>query len=89
MPAKNGAPRKPSLPLYIGLGWLGVLAAVPLAARLDTAGLVWLLVGGAFYTAGTVFYSNRQGFRHAHGAWHLFVLAGTASHYVAVGWFVL
>lgn len=89
MPAKNGAPRKPSLPLYIGLGWLGVLAAVPLAARLDTAGLVWLLVGGAFYTAGTVFYSNRQGFRHAHGAWHLFVLAGTTSHYVAVGWFVL
>ncbi|MET3461484.1 PAQR family membrane homeostasis protein TrhA [Variovorax atrisoli] len=89
VPATNGAPKKPSLPIYIGLGWLVVLAAVPLAARLDTAGLVWLLVGGVFYTTGTVFYRNRSGFRHAHGAWHLFVLAGTTSHYVAVGWFVL
>lgn len=89
VPAKNGAPKKPSLPIYIGLGWLVVLAAVPLAARLDTAGLAWLLVGGAFYTTGTVFYRNRSGFKHAHGAWHLFVLAGTTSHYVAVGWFVL
>ncbi|MGJ7555439.1 PAQR family membrane homeostasis protein TrhA [Variovorax sp. RB3P1] len=88
-PARGDAPQKPPLWLYIGMGWLGVLAAVPLAARLDAAGLVWLLVGGVLYTAGTVFYRNRQGFRHAHGAWHLFVLAGTASHYVAVGWFVL
>jgi hemolysin III len=48
-----------------------------------------LLIGGVLYTAGTVFYRNRFGLRHAHGAWHLFVLAGTASHYVAVGWFVL
>ena len=88
-PARGDAPKKPPLSLYIGMGWLGVLAAVPLAARLDTAGLAWLLIGGVLYTAGTVFYRNRQGFRHAHGAWHLFVLAGTASHYVAVGWFVL
>ncbi|MGJ7532036.1 MULTISPECIES: PAQR family membrane homeostasis protein TrhA [Variovorax] len=89
MPAKGSGQKKPSLALYIGMGWLGVLAAVPLAARLDGAGLAWLLIGGVLYTAGTVFYRNRQGFRHAHGAWHLFVLAGTASHYVAVGWFVL
>ncbi len=89
LPAKDGVSKKPSLPLYIGMGWLGVLAAVPLAARLEGAGLAWLLIGGVLYTAGTVFYRNRQGFRHAHGAWHLFVLAGTASHYVAVGWFVL
>lgn len=88
-PARGDAPKKPPLSLYIGMGWLGVLAAVPLAARLDAAGLAWLLVGGVLYTVGTVFYRNRQGFRHAHGAWHLFVLAGTASHYVAVGWFVL
>lgn len=89
MPAGGKALKKPSLALYIGMGWLGVLAAVPLAARLESAGLAWLLIGCVLYTAGTVFYRNRQGFRHAHGAWHLFVLAGTASHYVAVGWFVL
>ncbi|WPH18679.1 PAQR family membrane homeostasis protein TrhA [Variovorax paradoxus] len=80
---------KPPLALYIAMGWLGVLAAVPLAARLDSGGLAWLLTGGVLYTAGTVFYRNRRGFRHAHGTWHLFVLAGTASHFVAVGWFVL
>jgi hemolysin III len=82
-------PQKPPLMLYIGMGWVGVLAAVPLAARLDGGGLAWLLLGGVLYTTGTLFYRNSGGYRHAHGAWHLFVLAGTVSHYVAVGWFVL
>ncbi|MDQ0590539.1 PAQR family membrane homeostasis protein TrhA [Variovorax paradoxus] len=85
----NSAGAKPPLALYIAMGWLGVLASAPLAARLDSGGLAWLLAGSALYTAGTVFYRNRRGFRHAHGTWHLFVLAGTASHYVCVGWFVL
>jgi len=85
---RDGA-SKPPLALYIGMGWLGILAAVPLAARLESGGLAWLLAGGVLYTAGTVFYRNRRGFRHAHGTWHLFVLAGTASHGVAIGWFVL
>lgn len=80
---------KPSLWLYIGMGWIGVLAAAPLAMRLDGAGLAWLLAGAALYTAGTYFYSNRRGLRHAHGAWHLFVLGGTASHFISIGWFVL
>ena len=85
----KGAAVKPALALYIGMGWLGVLAAVPLAARLESGGLAWLLAGSVLYTAGTVFYRNRRGFRHAHGTWHLFVLAGTASHFVSVGCFVL
>jgi len=85
----DSAASKPPLALYIGMGWLGVLAAAPLAARLDSGGLAWLLAGGVLYTVGTVFYRNRRGFRHAHGTWHLFVLAGTASHFVSVGWFVL
>jgi len=80
---------KPSLPLYIGMGWLAIAAAVPLAMQLEGGGLAWLLIGAVLYTAGTVFYRNRRGFRHAHAVWHLFVLAGTVSHYVAVGWFVL
>jgi hemolysin III len=85
----KGAAVKPALALYIGMGWLGVLAAVPLAARLESGGLAWLLAGSVLYTAGTVFYRNRRGFRHAHGTWHLFVLAGTASHFISVGCFVL
>ncbi len=51
---------------------------------------VALLLGGALlYTVGTVFYRNRSGYRHAHGTWHLFVLGGTTSHYLAIGAYVL
>ena len=74
----------PPLHHYLGLGWLTVLAVAPLAARLDRAALAWLLLGAAVYSAGTVFYRNRRRWRHAHGTWHLFVLGGTASHYMAV-----
>ena len=86
---RPGEVAKPSLALYICMGWLGALAAVPLAARLESSALAWLLAGAALYSAGTVFYLNRAGWRHAHGMWHLFVLAGTASHYVTVSRFVL
>lgn len=80
---------KPPLPLYIGMGWLAVIAALPLAAQLAAGGLVWLLAGALLYTGGTVFYRNRRGLRHAHGTWHLFVLGGSISHYVAIAGFVL
>ena len=75
---------EPSLGLYLAMGWLGVLAAAPLASRRDGAGLAWLLAGGACYTVCTFFYRNRRGYRHGHGIWHLFVLGGTASHFVSI-----
>lgn len=78
------APPKPPLALYVGMGWVMVVAAVPLLAQIDARGLQWLLIGAVLYTAGTIFYLNRAGYRHAHGVWHLFVLGGTASHYAAV-----
>lgn len=84
-----GQAARPSVAVYVGMGWLGLLAAVPLAARVDAAGLAWLLAGAALYTAGTVFYRNPRGIRHAHGTWHLFVLAGTVSHYIAISGFIL
>lgn len=86
---RPGTAATPSLRLYIGMGWLGVLAAAPLAARLEGGGLAWLLTGAVLYTVGTVFYRNRRGWAHAHGLWHLFVLGGTASHFVSVAAFVL
>lgn len=80
---------RPPLALYIGMGWVGVAAAAPLVAHMEAGVLLWLLVGAALYMAGTIFYVNRAGYRHAHGIWHLFVLGGTASHYVAIAWFVV
>jgi hemolysin III len=85
--SREDAPPSPAL--YLALGWLCVLAAIPLAARLHGAALAWLLAGAAFYTGGMVFYRNRGGWRHAHGTWHLCVLGGTASHYIALACFVL
>lgn len=76
--------RRPTLWLYVGLGWLCVFGALSFASRLGSVGTAWLLAGAACYTAGTVFYRNHAGWRHAHGMWHLFVLAGTTSHYVAL-----
>ena len=83
-----GRERVPSVPLYVAMGWLGLVAAVPLVQSLSPAALAWLVAGGVAYTAGIVFYANDTRWRHAHGIWHLFVLAGTACHYVTVLYFV-
>jgi hemolysin III len=86
---RAGQGGRPSVAMYVGMGWLGLLAAVPLVVRMDAGGLVWLLVGAVSYTAGTIFYRNPRGIRHAHGTWHLFVLGGTVSHYIAISGFIL
>lgn len=79
----------PPLWLYIGMGWIGVLAAWRGSMQLAPTGFALLLGGALLYTVGTVFYRNRSGYRHAHGTWHLFVLGGTTSHYLAIGAYVL
>jgi hemolysin III len=77
-----------SLGLYLVMGWMGLVAIQPLAAGLGAAGLGWLIAGGAFYTGGVVFYALDERFLHFHGVWHLFVLAGSSSHFVAVAGYV-
>jgi hemolysin III len=72
-----------STALYVGMGWLIVIAAKPLWESLPMAGLAWLLAGGLAYTAGVYFYL-RKTLRFGHFVWHLFVVAGTACHFVAV-----
>ena len=72
-----------SLMLYLGMGWLLVIALHPLWLRVPVSGLMWLIGGGLAYTAGVAFFAAHQ-LRYGHFVWHLFVLAGTACHYVAV-----
>jgi hemolysin III len=73
-----------SLLIYLAMGWLALIAIVPLIAALPAEGLAWLVAGGLFYTGGMVFYLYDEVWRHAHGIWHLFVLAGSSAHFVAV-----
>ena len=73
-----------SLVIYVLMGWLGVIAVKPLIAALTPAGFAWLAAGGLFYTVGIIFYALDETLRHGHGIWHLFVLAGSTSHYLAL-----
>jgi hemolysin III len=69
--------------LYLGMGWLGLIAAKPLLSQVPKGGLIWLLAGGLAYSAGTIFYHWR-GMKYHHAVWHIFVLAGTLCHFWAV-----
>jgi hemolysin III len=72
--------------LYLAMGWLALGALRPLARALEGGGLTLLLAGGVLYTVGTLFYALDRRYAHAHGVFHVFVLAGSACHY-AVVWF--
>jgi hemolysin III len=69
--------------IYLGMGWICVIAARPMLERVPAGGLWWLLAGGLAYSLGTIFYL-RKGMKYHHAVWHLFVLAGTACHFMAV-----
>ncbi len=72
--------------LYVAMGWVAVIAVVPLFERMSTAGLVWLVAGGLCYTAGAVVFLFDHRVRYAHFVWHLFVMAGSSCHFFAVFW---
>ncbi len=73
---------------YVLMGWIIVFAIKPLADSLPSGGLVWLIAGGMAYTLGVVFYAwKRLPFNHA--IWHLFVLAGSLCHFIAVIFYVI
>jgi hemolysin III len=72
-----------SLILYLGMGWLIVVAIDPLREHVPAQGLRWLVLGGVAYTAGVAFYAAKR-LPYAHFVWHVFVLAGTGCHYMAV-----
>jgi hemolysin III len=76
-----------STALYVAMGWLVVVAAVPMVQRLPVVTLAWMVAGGLAYTAGTYFYHGRRPWAHA--VWHLFVMAGSACHFAAVATQVL
>lgn len=86
--AKSGA-RIVSVVIYLLMGWGALLAWQPLLRALGPTGFAWLAAGGAFYTVGIVFYALDARLKHAHGVWHLFVIAGGATHYGVILNYVL
>lgn len=80
-------PRLSSL-IYLGMGWLIVIAIKPLYDALAFWGLFWLFAGGLSYSFGVIFYSWKS-LPFSHGIWHLFVLGGTICHFFAVFWHVI
>ena len=77
-----------SLIIYVLMGWIALVAVMPLVDTLSLAGFAWLAAGGLAYTAGIVFYAYDKKFTHWHGIWHLFVIAGSALHYCAILFYV-
>ena len=68
---------------YLGMGWLAVAAIRPLWRHLGPLGVLWIAIGGVFYTVGVAFYAWKR-LRFAHAIWHLFVLAGSLAHFFGV-----
>ena len=73
---------------YVVMGWVALVAIIPLVRSLHGLGTMWLAVGGGLYTLGCVFYLWKS-LPYAHMVWHLFVLAGTICHFFCILWHVM
>ncbi|WPP00225.1 hemolysin III family protein [Pseudomonas sp. HR96] len=78
-----------SIVIYALMGWIVLVAVKPLLAALGTAGFAWLAGGGILYTLGIIFFALDKRVPHGHGIWHLFVIAGSLLHFVAICFFVV
>jgi hemolysin III len=72
--------------VYLAMGWMVLIAAETVWTLMPGWGLFWLLAGGVAYTAGALFFMAER-IRYFHFVWHLFVVAGTACHFIAVLWY--
>jgi hemolysin III len=77
-----------STTLYVGMGWLALIAIRPLWLKVPVAGWLWLIAGGLAYTAGIAFFAAER-VRYGHFVWHVFVLMGTTCHFFAVLWYAV
>ncbi len=83
--ATRGASRDPKLgmTLYLGTGWLALIAVRPITLAIPFPALFWLVAGGVAYTTGVLFFVNER-LRYSHFIWHLFVLLGSSCHFLAI-----
>ena len=74
--------------IYIGMGWLVLMVSGAVLKTMPPIGFMWIIIGGLFYTIGVVFFKIAK-FRFHHLIWHLLVLGGTASHFIAIFFYIL
>ncbi|NIV15631.1 MAG: hemolysin III family protein [Aliifodinibius sp.] len=72
-----------SVVLYVAMGWLIVVAVKPMLQMVPRGLIIWLLIGGLFYTLGLIFYATKK-VPYFHAVWHLFVLGGSISHFLGI-----
>lgn len=75
--------RIPSIFCYVAMGWVIIFAIKPLIAAMPTLSLVFLIIGGVFYTLGIIFYAIKK-VKYFHSVWHLFTVAGSVFHYFSI-----
>jgi hemolysin III len=78
-----------TIAIYISMGWLAVVAFAPLLQRIPSAGIFWMVLGGLIYSGGAIVYALKRpdvipGVFGFHELWHLFVMAGSAAHFVLI-----
>jgi hemolysin III len=75
--------RKLMMWFYVAMGWMFLIAVVPMVKNLPATSLTFLFIGAGCYSLGVIFYAWRN-LKYGHGIWHLFVLAGTISHFFSI-----
>ena len=74
--------------IYIGMGWLVIGFAGAVLKTVPVIGFIWIIIGGLLYTLGIIFFKIAK-FRFHHLVWHLLVIAGTVSHFIAIFFYIL
>lgn len=87
------APRWVTAGIYLIMGWLAVMAMNEMLLRMPTGALIWLLVGGIFFTLGAIVYITKKmdfypGVFGFHEVWHIFVILGCLSHFIVVAFYI-
>jgi hemolysin III len=73
--------------IYLSMGWMAILKVKTFYEFLPIQSSIWILTGGLFYSVGTIFYSKKD-ISHHHAIWHVFVLCGSVSHFIAIYYYL-
>lgn len=73
---------------YVIMGWMLLFFLFPILRNLQSLAIIYILIGGVFYTLGTIFFKIKN-LRYSHLVWHLFVIAGSVFHWIAIRFYIM